>query len=288
MSSLLTTSPAACVAFAVIALIPSALAGQTVEPPASATLPAFDGPPAPVAPSTMTRNAEGRATVRAVRITQELRIDGALDEAVYREIPPMNGFIQIEPQAGQPAADDTDVWVMFDGTNIYVSARCWDRDIGRVIATEMRRDNPRVFTSDDAVLFVFDTFYDRRNGFTFAVNPIGGINDGQVSNERQYNGDFNPVWEVQTALFDKGWTFEAVIPFKSLRYRPGQAQIWGFNFERLKPGTNEISFLVQMPPARGRPAYQQVSLAATLVGLEAPPSGLNLTLKPYVTSNLNG
>ena len=264
-----------------------AMAGQAPSPRADGSLPAFEGPSAPVAPETMNRNAAGRATVRATRLTQPLRIDGALDEALYRELPAMNGFIQIEPQPGQPAADDTDVWVTFDGDNVYVSARCWDRDISRVIATEMRRDSARVFTSDDAVLFLFDTFYDRRNAFTFVVNPIEGINDGQVSNERQYNGDFNPVWEVKTATFDKGWTFEAAIPFKSLRYRPGQAQIWGFNFERLKPGTNEISFLVQMPPARGRPAYQQVSLAATLVGIEAPPPGVNLTLKPYVTSNLN-
>ena len=225
--------------------------------------------------------------MRAVRLTQELTLDGALDEAIYREVPAMNGFIQIEPQAGQPAADDTDVWVTFDDTNIYVSARCWDSNIRNVIATEMRRDNPRVFTAYDSLLLLFDPFYYRRNELTLAINPIAGINDGQVSNERQYNGDFNPVWEVRTAIFDRGWTLEAAIPFKSLRYRPGQAQVWGFNFERLHAGTNEISFLVQMPPARGRPAYQQVSLAATLVGLEVPPSGLNLTLKPYVTSNLN-
>ena len=39
-----------------------------------------DAPPEPIAPEVITRNAEGRATVRAVRVSQPLRIDGALDE----------------------------------------------------------------------------------------------------------------------------------------------------------------------------------------------------------------
>ena len=41
------------------------------------------GPAAPVAPETVTRDDRGRATVRAVRITQPLRLDGRLDDEVY-------------------------------------------------------------------------------------------------------------------------------------------------------------------------------------------------------------
>ena len=36
----------------------------------------------------------------------------------------------------------------------------------------------------------------------------------------------------RSGAFDGGWTAEFAIPFKSLRYRPGRAQIWGFNLER--------------------------------------------------------
>ena len=38
-----------------------------------------DAPPEPMAPEVITRDAEGRATLRAVRVNQPLRIDGALD-----------------------------------------------------------------------------------------------------------------------------------------------------------------------------------------------------------------
>ena len=44
----------------------------------------------PVAPATISRDDEGRATVRAVRVTEPLRIDGVLDEAHYERVPGMS------------------------------------------------------------------------------------------------------------------------------------------------------------------------------------------------------
>ena len=54
----------------------------------------IDGAPGPVAPETITRDAAGRATVRAVRLTEPLRLDGTLDEGVYAMVLPVGGFIQ--------------------------------------------------------------------------------------------------------------------------------------------------------------------------------------------------
>ena len=240
----------------------------------------------PVAPETISRDVEGRATVRAVRVRQPLRIDGALDEAHYREVPAMSGFIQIEPRPGAPATEDTDVWVSFDRDNVYVSARLWDSELDRIVATEMRRDSNVLFQGNDVISFVFDTFYDRRNAVLFTVNPVGGRSDSQVTNERQFSQDWNPVWDVKTARFDRGWTMEAAVPFKSLRYRPGTVQVWGFNVMRTKRSKNEMSLLTKVPPSRGQAAMVQMSFAASLVGLEAPASGRNVDLKPYVTSSL--
>ena len=54
-------------------------AGSTGDP--SADLPfAFDGPPVPVAPDVIARDAEGRVTLRAVRLSSPIRLDGQLDE----------------------------------------------------------------------------------------------------------------------------------------------------------------------------------------------------------------
>jgi hypothetical protein len=259
-----------------------------VPPPAApADLPAgYAGPLPPVAPAVLTRDTAGHAAVRAVRLTQPLRVDGALDEALYREVPSISEFLQMEPQAGAPATERTEVWVSFDDDNVYVSFRNWDTAMDRLIATEMRRDSTNTWQGNDIVSFIFDTFYDRRNAIAFTINPLGGRSDGQLVNERQYSLDWNPVWNVKTGRFDGGWTAEAAIPFKSIRYRPGAAQVWGFNAMRVKRATNEISTLTLVPPARGQQGFQQPSFAALLTGIQAPAGGRSIDFKPYVTSNV--
>ena len=155
-----------------------------------------------------------------------------------------------------------------------------------LIATEMRRDSTNSWQGNDLVSFIFDTFYDRRTSFTFTMNPLGGRSDGTMVNDRQYSSDWNPVWETKTARFDGGWAVEAAVPFKSLRYQPGTAQVWGFNAMRVKRSKNEVSTLTRVPPATGQSGFQRALFAATLVGIEAPRSGANLDVKPYAISSL--
>ena len=64
----------------------------------------------------------GRTTVRAVRVTGPMRIDGQLDEAVYRSVPSMSDFVQETPHEGAPATQKTEAWLLFDDDRIYVVA----------------------------------------------------------------------------------------------------------------------------------------------------------------------
>ena len=248
-----------------------------------------DAPPPPVPPAVIRRDAAGRATVRATRLTAPVRLDGSLDEQVYREIPSMSDFVQALPDEGAPATEKTEVWVFFDDDNIYVSARAWDSaPESQWIANEMRRDSFNLLRNE-AVQLSFDTFYDRRNLVVFNVTPIGGRMDGQVTDERNWNGDWNPIWDVRTGRFEGGWTVEAAIPFKSLRYRAGRGQTWGFNVRRVVQWKNEISDLTPLPAARGLGGPFMSSLAATMVGLEVPASGRGtLEFKPYAISEVAG
>jgi TolB-like protein len=242
-------------------------------------------PPIPVLPETISRDGSGGATIRAVPLTAPLQLDGRLDEAIYTSVAPISDFIQAEPQAGAAATEKTDAWISFDDDNVYISFRCWESRPERLVATEMRRDGMAVF-NDDNILFMFDTYYDRRNSVNFVVNALGGRMDGQVVNESQYNGDWNPIWDVRTARFENGWTVEAAIPFKSLRYRPGRAQVWGFNARRSNQWKNEVSYITRIPAAWSNLGHWMSSLAATVVGLEVPPGSSNLEIKPFATSNL--
>src|SRR5690349_3789386 len=166
----------------------------------------LDGPAPPVPPEVISRDGAGRATIRAVRLTTPIRIDGALDEPIYTMVPPITDFIQQEPVGGEPATEKTELWVAFDEDNMYVLFRCWETDASRLVANEMRRDGPNMWQGNDLVAVSFDTFLDRRNSFNFVMNALGGRTDGQVTNERQWNGDWNAVWEARSGRFEGGWT----------------------------------------------------------------------------------
>ncbi|MDO8793838.1 MAG: DUF5916 domain-containing protein [Vicinamibacterales bacterium] len=262
------------------ALLLLATAAQAQSP--VSTLP--PGPAAPVAPATMNRDAEGRATVRAVRTPLPIRIDGRLDEAVYETVPPISGFIQTEPTAGAPSTEKTDAWVLFDDKAIYISFRCWETRVGRRVANEMRRDSTTMI-DNDMVAFIFDTFMDQTSAAFFAVNSLGGRMDGQFSGT-QYNGDWNPLWDARAGTFDGGWTAEIVMPFSSLRYPRGRDQEWGINLQRTIRTKNELSFLTRLGNARGPSAIGQMNQAGRIVGLQVPEAAQNIDVKPYASSNL--
>jgi hypothetical protein len=232
----------------------------------------------------ISRGSTGQATIRAQRIDTALRIDGRLDDAAYA-LPSFSGFIQADPVAGVPATERTEAWIFFDEDNVYVAARCWETHPELITASDMLRDSPSIRFSD-MVAFAFDTFYDRRNGVTFTINAIGGRNDGQVTDERQFNIDFNPLWTVRTGRFEHGWTMEAAVPFKSLRYPPGVAQVWGFIMRRQNRWKNETSYVIPIPAAQADRGIMMLSAGATLVGIEAPRASRGLEVKPYAIGNL--
>ena len=251
----------------------------------TALLAAIDGPPPPIAPAVVTRDELGNATVRAIRLATGIRLDGQLDEAVYSDVEAITDFVQQVPVEGAPATEKTEAWIMFDDTNVYVSARVWESaPESEWIANEMRRDTSQLRQNDTFTAF-FDTFYDRRNGLNFYTNPLGARADQAFTNEGNPNSDWNPVWDVRTGRFDGGWTVEMEIPFKSLRYRSGPDQLWGVQLRRAIRRKNEWVYLTRLPIAagggNGSAGIFRVSAAGTLVGLEPPTASRNIEVKPY-------
>ena len=263
---------------------PVATAGQV--DPSELSYDARENPAAPVAPATLARTDRGRATVRAIRLTEPLNVDGVLDEAVY-ETPPITGFIQAVPLEGEPASERTDAWVLYDEENLYLVCRCWDSAPPEEwIANELRRDTNQL-RQNQIFGALFDTFHDRRNGFNFYTNPLGARADQWITDEGNPNGDWNPIWSVRTGRFDGGWTAEMAIPFKSLRYLSGEGQIWGVQIRRSIRRRNEFAFLTYVPASTGgSTGIFRVSAAADLVGLDLPSAGKNMEIKPYATSSL--
>ncbi|MGE3277945.1 MAG: DUF5916 domain-containing protein [Vicinamibacterales bacterium] len=264
----------------------AAVGGDSQATPAAPSSLAAVDPAPPIEPDVIARDEAGRVTVRATRIHEPLVLDGQLTEAADASVPAFGDFIQQEPAAGQPATERSEVWVLFDDSNIYVSARFWKSDPSDLIANEMRKDDTGIFRND-CIGVVLDTFLDRRSGYYFNTNALGGVRDALLVNENQNaNLDFNPVWNVRSHQFAQGWSTEMAIPFKSLRYPAQREQTWGLLIQRIDWKKNELSYLTPIPPSYGGAGIWKVSSAATLVGIEAPSSGGRVEVKPYLLSTV--
>jgi hypothetical protein len=239
---------------------------------------------APIPPEVLSRDADGRPTMRTTRISEPIEIDGRLDEEIYQTLRPISGFIQQVPRNGEPATEDTEVWLTFDNRNFYVSARCLDSQPERMVANEMRRDGQQIPQNENFVV-VLDTFHDKRNAFWFQTTPLSAVRDVAVVDEVQ-NLDWSTVVDVKSARFEGGWTTEMAIPFKSLRYPGAGPQVWGINLRRNVRWKNEVSSISLVPAAYGLPGIARMTSAGTLVGLETPGQSMNLEVKPYLLSTV--
>ncbi len=211
-------------------------------------------------------------------VTTPIRLDGILDDEVWLRAKPAVGFVQSEPAEGQPATEATEVRVASDGRTIFIGAYLHDREPGKLIVNDIKKDFKEEDQDDFEVLL--DTFGDRRNGYVFITNIAGAKADRQVANEgREVNTSWDAVWSVKTRVVEDGWVVEMAIPLRSLRFDPTAGHPWGINFSRRIRRKNEVVFWAPVPRSYN---LARVSLAGDLIGLAIEGAGKNLRIKPYV------
>jgi hypothetical protein len=242
---------------------------QSQEPPKS-TLPAY------------------YATV----LEEDPMVDGeVINDPVWQMIPAITDLIQIRPNYGALVSEKTEVRIAYSSTTFYVSVVCYDTDAKGIVVSDSRRDAD--LNDEDSFLFIIDTYHDRQNGFLFGTNAQGMEYDAQIDNEgkgnfnanRQQGGviggtniNWDATWKVRSQLGDYGWSAEFAIPFRSLRFAPGDNKTWGLNFQRNISKNTETAYWTSLPLGFD---MKRLSLAGSLNGLNLRNPG-NLKLIPYV------
>jgi len=212
-----------------------------------------------------------------VQARSRIAVDGLLNEPDWLETPSVGEIVQREPKPGEKASEPTEVKLLYDSANLYIGVTCYDSEPSRVVATQMARDAD--LSVDDHIDIVIDTYRDRRNGFYFATNPLGALVDGLIIENGQLNIEWDAIWEARTRRFDRGWTAEFAIPFKSLGFNKGQ-QEWGFNFSRtIKRKIEEDRWA----SARLDVRFFQVSEAGEISGFKEVKQGRGLDIRPFVS-----
>lgn len=216
------------------------------------------------------------APIRAVRTDQPIKLDGILDEAIWKHDAPVTGFLQREPDRGVDPRQRTEVRVAFDDDALYVGARMYDTAPDSIRVRLGRRDSD---PGSDMFGLLLDPFHDKRTGYYFAVNAAGTLMDGVLLNDDWDDDSWDGVWHGHAHRDEQGWTCEMKIPFSQLRFRVTDPMVWGISFKRWTPRYNEEDELV-FPP-RGQSGY--VSRFPELHGLDGLKTRQHIELTPYVT-----
>ena len=225
-----------------------------------------------------------------------VRLDGVLDEPVWRQAALLKGFTQYRPVDSRPAADSTEVFAFYAPDAMYFGIRAYEAHGNVVRATLADRDN---IATDDNVQILLDTFNDRRRALLFAVNPLGVQQDGVRSEGLagaaggqnagfRFDGvvDLNPdyVYQSQGHVTPWGYEVEVRIPFKSLRYQSGATQDWGIQFIRVTQHTGYED--TWTPVVRASASF--LIQSGTLKSLTGLRHGLVMDVTPEFTSRLDG
>ena len=247
----------------------------------------------------------GRPTMRPPRTRERPRVDGRLDDAVWRDALHITDFVQQNPVEGAPATEATDVWIAYDSQNFYLAVHAHYSDPSLMRAN--RNDRDQSF-EDDNIAIYFDTFLDQNRAYRFSVNGYGVQGDAIV-NARGYSrrargrrtgsysmsrneiptGDssWDALFDSGGQIVDDGFTAEMAIPFKSLRYPERDRDIphrWGFQIVREVRGKDENQVWA--------PVTRNISGFLTQVGLLEGMTNLsmsrNLEILPTFTGIQHG
>ena len=185
-------------------------------------------------------------------------LDGRLDEPDWQSAPVASGFLQRDPDQGQPATEPTELRLLFDDHALYVGARLFDREPGRIVRQLSRRD---ALAEGDTFTLYLDPHRDRRTGVVLQVSAAGVQRDAAIYDDNFEDDTWDAVWESPVSVDAEGWSVEMRIPFSQLRFPTAPGHAWGVNARRVVHRKNESSWLVLVPK-------NESGLASRMTGLE--------------------
>ncbi|CAG4993816.1 hypothetical protein DYBT9275_01240 [Dyadobacter sp. CECT 9275] len=213
--------------------------------------------------------------------TSAIKIDGLANDAAWNDTETATDFFMITPMDTSFAKCRTEVKMAYDKHNIYILVVNYKPIKGTIIVESLKRDF--TFGKNDNFLLFMDTFHDKTNGFSFGANAAGAPWDGQMGDGGTVDLSWDNKWLTSVKNDDDKWVWEAAIPFKSIRYKPGITE-WGINFSRQDLTVSEKSAWAPVPRQ-----FPSASLAYTgvLVWDVPPPNpGANISVIPYAATRM--
>lgn len=165
-------------------------------------------------------------------------IDGRVDPDEWRSAQHITDFRKTQPLNGEPASLATEAWILATPDGLAVAFR--NSQPPSVPRTQQRVQ--RDFEEQvDRVNVMIDFDGDRRTGYNFTVSSTDGIYDAIVTNEIEFNEDWDGNWRHAVSNDDDGWTVEVLIPWHiaPMRENTGDVRTLGIYLDRIVGTTGE-------------------------------------------------
>ena len=180
-------------------------------------------------------------------ITEEIKLDAALNEASWYKKKPATDFWQYFPTDTLQAINQTEITMLFDDHNLYLGIKVYSSGNNYIIPS-LKRDF-RAGGSDNITL-LFDTYNDGSNAFLFGTNPDGVMREALVSGGgkelRGFTSSWDTKWESVTKQYDDYYISEWAIPMSAFKYKEGETR-WRFNSYMFDTQSNERTTWNQIP-----------------------------------------
>ena len=218
------------------------------------------------------------------RITEEIILDGIINEKVWSTITPLP-FIQHKPVYGDKPTEHTEVRLAYDDNYLYVAGSLFDSD--EVQSTSLERDGGNA--SSDWFGVAIDSYNDKENATAFFTTPSGlrwdaTVLDGQGGID--LNTNWNSYWDVKTNITNEGWFAEFRIPLSSLRFQEINGEtVMGLITWRLLARNNEWDIFPDISPELGMASFYKISHAQEIV-FKNITSKKPVYITPYVLGGI--
>ena len=171
-----------------------------------------------------------KKTLEAKSTTENIVIDGKMNEAIWASASIASDFVMFEPDNGKPISRDkkTEVKVLYDNNAIYISALLYDNEPNKIKKEITNRD---VFGVSDHFSVYINGFNDGQQDFRFFISAAG-VQMDCLATEDFEDFTWDAIWDSEVTITEFGWAVEMRIPYAALRFSKADKQIWGLNFMR--------------------------------------------------------
>ncbi|MEA3495463.1 MAG: DUF5916 domain-containing protein [Bacteroidota bacterium] len=222
-----------------------------------------------------------KKVLEAIKIKKAPKIDGVLNDEVWKNIPIANDFIQYEPFNGKVATFDTEVKVIYNDEAIFIAAIMYDPYPDSILLELGKRDEIDNINSD-AFAINLAPFNDDLNAVELRVSA-SGVQLDRFHSPTGVDQNWNPVWQSAVKINDKGWVVEFKIPYSAIRFPNKKEQVWGINFWRNIKRYREWSTYNFIDKEKNGIITQ----SAKLIGIHDIEPPLRLSFFPYISGYLN-